>query len=350
MAKKLRWGPERLQTTLDSLREGMQILSPDFRYLYVNAAVAAHGRKAREELLGRTMTECYPGIEQTEMYAVLERCMRERTPASLENEFTYESGEKAWFELRIHPCPEGLFVLSVDVTERKELEAKLRQAHKLRALGQMAAGVAHDLKNILNPIGLWVSVLERRLAKGEEVGSTLTEIRAALKRGSETVDVLRNFARQAPERVVAQPVEIDTVAREAIELCLPRATEQPVKISMREQLAGAPSVRVDASELLSALVNLVSNAIDALPNGGSVTLASGSSEEGAWVEVADTGVGMPPEVIKRAFEPFFSTKGEAGTGLGLAMVYAFALRNRGQVKLASEPGRGTSIRLVFPPA
>ena len=102
-----------LRDVLDAWDEGMQILSPDWRYLYVNEAAARHGRKAREELYGRTMSDCYPGIETTHMFRVLERCMRERTSAVMTNEFDFPDGTKGRFDLRIKPCAEGLIVLSL---------------------------------------------------------------------------------------------------------------------------------------------------------------------------------------------------------------------------------------------
>ncbi len=122
-------------TVLDNLLEGCQVLGFDWRYLYVNHTVARHGRRTREDLLGRAMTDVYPGIEQTEMFGVLRRCMDERTAGSLENEFTYEDGSTAWFELRVEPVPEGLFVLSLDISGRKQAERSMRQQiDRLRSL------------------------------------------------------------------------------------------------------------------------------------------------------------------------------------------------------------------------
>ncbi len=120
---------------LDRLLEGCQVISADWRYLYVNDAVVRHGRRTKEELVGRTMMEAYPGIEKTDMFAALKRCMEERQSCNLENEFTYPIGGTGWFELRIEPVPEGLFVLSVDITARKRAEQAIgQQLRRLRAL------------------------------------------------------------------------------------------------------------------------------------------------------------------------------------------------------------------------
>ncbi|MBK7402380.1 MAG: PAS domain-containing protein [Myxococcales bacterium] len=119
-----------LPEALDALSEGLQVLSPDFRYLYLNAAAARQGRKTREEVLGRSMVECYPGIGETAMFAWLERCMRDRTAGTQENEFVHENGERAWFELRACPCPRGLAVVSIDITTRKGEEIELQESYR----------------------------------------------------------------------------------------------------------------------------------------------------------------------------------------------------------------------------
>jgi len=117
----------RLRETLDNMLEGCQIIGYDWRYLYVNDAAAAHGRTSKKQLLGRTMMDAYPAIDKTEMFAALRRCMEERVHVRLENEFTYRDGETGWFELSVEPVPEGIVVLSVDVSDRKRAEESLRR-------------------------------------------------------------------------------------------------------------------------------------------------------------------------------------------------------------------------------
>jgi PAS domain S-box-containing protein len=347
-----------LRDTLDLLREGIQILSPDWRYVYVNDAVAAHGRKARYELLGRTMYECYPGIERTAVFSVLQTCMRERRTEHIENEFTYDSGQRAWFELRIQPCTEGLIVLSLDITERKRLEASVRQDDKLRALGQMAAGIAHDLKNILNPIALQLQLLRSHVAGAGGAGGTfdaLATIEEAIRAGSDTVESLRRFSRKDADRT-PEPGDVNRYADLALEICRPKVREHPGVAVARERQE-APEVLVRGSEMVTAIVNLLVNAVDALPASGRIVLRTGGGRGergagdvvapwGAWIEVADDGPGMPPEVEARMFEPFFTTKPQ-GTGLGLSMVYAFIQRHGGRITVETAAGRGTVVRMWF---
>jgi len=130
---------------IEALHEGIQIISPEWRYVFVNEAVTRQGRKSREELLGRTMQECYPGIDKTPLFAVLERCMRARSGEIFETEFVFEDGRRGWFELRIRPCAAGLVIASVDVTERRTIELRLRDAYQ-QALRDLVTPVirVHD--------------------------------------------------------------------------------------------------------------------------------------------------------------------------------------------------------------
>ncbi len=137
-----------LSSTFDAIDEGVQIISPDFRYLYVNPAVARQGRKVREELLGRTMHECYPGIEQTPVFGAIASSLQKRAAATIETEFAFENGETAWFEVRIHPCPAGVIIWSVDVSARKRADAELRRAH-MQTLRALATPVVRVHEGIL---------------------------------------------------------------------------------------------------------------------------------------------------------------------------------------------------------
>lgn len=221
----------------------------------------------------------------------------------------------------------------------------LVQSEKLRALGQMAAGVSHDLKNLLNPLGLLLELLRRRIARGQDVTSVVDQLEAALKAGVETVERLREFSRQEREHT-PQRVELDREVARAAEVCLARTRQIP-GLRLREDLRSQATLLVVASELFNSIVNLVLNATEAMPSGGTISLSTGSDGTHAWIVVEDEGPGMPPEVERRVFEPFFTTKAE-GTGLGLANVYAFVRRHGGTVEVRTAPGAGTRFTLRFP--
>jgi signal transduction histidine kinase len=237
--------------------------------------------------------------------------------------------------------------------ELREQQEMLARTEKLRALGQMAAGISHDLKNILNPLSLHIQVIVRAVDRGkpEDAKASAIEMKQVVARGLQTLERLRDFSRQSKE-TKPELVELDRLAREATAIGKSRATSGGGRLPrVVEELTAPPAVSAVSGEILSALVNLVVNAIDAFREGGdTITLRSGESDAGSWIEVADNGPGMPPEVAQRVFEPFFTTKGSDGTGLGLAMVYATMQRHGGSVTVASERGKGTTFRLTLPAA
>lgn len=234
---------------------------------------------------------------------------------------------------------------------RKSQEA-LARTEKLRALGQMAAGVSHDLKNILNPLSLHLQVADRAIVRGEldDARESIAELKQVVVRGVETVERLRAYSRQAKESK-ASLVELDRLVREALGIAKPRMAATGHVLHVVQELGAPGAVLADGGEVVSALVNLMVNAIDAAgTKGKTLTLRSGEVDGGSFVDVEDDGPGMPPEVEKRVFEPFFTTKGAEGTGLGLAMVYATVQRYGGTITIDTEVGRGTRFRLWFPHA
>jgi signal transduction histidine kinase len=147
-------------------------------------------------------------------------------------------------------------------------------------------------------------------------------------------------------------VELDQIAHEALELARPRiaALRRARGIRLVEELGRPPPILAHSAELVSALLNLLVNGIDAMVDGGSLTISTGASEGGAWVRVHDQGPGIPDDVKERIFEPFFTTKGQQGTGLGLSMVYACVQRHGAKLQLDTAPGRGTTFTVWFPAA
>lgn len=222
----------------------------------------------------------------------------------------------------------------------------LFRTQKLRALGEMSAGISHDLKNLLAPLCTYVYALKRVKHDPERVAEIAERLDSSLRRGIDTVDRLRDFSRQSPERQGAEVVDLNHLLREAVEISRPRLAE----IELKLELGNPPEVRIASSDFVSAVVNLIFNAIDAMPSRGRLCIRSGESSNGGWIQVADSGPGIPPEIKSRILEPFFTTKGEEGTGLGLSMVYAFTQRHHGNVAIDSELGKGATFTLWFPAA
>ena len=170
------------ETTLDTLIEGFQLISFDWRYLYVNDAVVKHSKYTKEELLGHTMMEKYPGIEKTAMFDLLKVCMKERKADYFENEFTYPDNSKGWFELRIQPVSEGLFILSIDITERKKIEEK--RIEYINGLEQMLFMTSHRVRQPITQIMGMSSLLNTTQSTHED----LVQITNYMKKSVESLD------------------------------------------------------------------------------------------------------------------------------------------------------------------
>jgi signal transduction histidine kinase len=229
-------------------------------------------------------------------------------------------------------------------------ERALLRTEKLRALGQMAAGIAHDLKNILTPLSFRLQNLNQQLKRESPAGTQelIAEMHRIIRTGVQTIDRIRSFSRQAPESPY-EVVDPNVVAQEALAIARPRMAANRGTLSLLQtELGSPPLIKGSPAELTSALVNLICNSIDAMPGGGIITLRTREQAGSALIEVEDNGPGMSAEVEKHLFEPFFTTKGEAGTGLGLAMVYATVLRHEGTISVSTALGKGTTFSLCFP--
>jgi signal transduction histidine kinase/ActR/RegA family two-component response regulator len=240
------------------------------------------------------------------------------------------------------------------------------QQERLRALGQMASGVAHDVNNALSPIVAYSELLLSTLPDLPEVSKHyLQTINQAGGDIAQIVARMREFYRRRSDDEQLTQVNISKVIEEVIELTRPRwrdlSQRQGISINIQCELEPEPPLlHSDAGELREALINLVFNAVDAMPQGGTITFVtrsisghvskeSGASERQLHVEVKDNGIGMDEKTRQRCLEPFFSTKAQrGGTGLGLAMVYGMMQRHDGIIEIDSAPGRGTCIRLIFP--
>jgi signal transduction histidine kinase len=245
---------------------------------------------------------------------------------------------------------ESYAALEKSYSDLRESRDALARTERLRVLGQMAAGVSHDVKNILNPLGLQLELLRRRMERGEldKARETIDTMRDVIRHGVDVVDRLREFSRQAPE-AETELVDVDRVVATAVEVSKPRLAQYR-SIILDDQLGGPPPIRARASELTTAVVNLIVNAMEAMGDaGGSIRVTTAAGAGGAVIAVADTGPGMTADVERRVFEPFFTTKAE-GTGLGLAMIFAFVQRYHGRVELETAPGKGTRFTLWFPAA
>jgi signal transduction histidine kinase len=244
----------------------------------------------------------------------------------------------------------GLLLIVRDVTEQRRWEEQMARSEKLSALGQLAMGMAHDFTNLLQAI-LGHTQLIAHEPSPERLQRGLSTIEQAVRDGVETVGRIRRFARREVDRRL-EHVDLRDVVRQAIEIVRPRWSQSALKgtpVVIRQALQPVPGIQARAAELREALINLVLNAVDAMPKGGSITLET--RREGDWVAlaIADTGSGIPPEVRRRIFEPFFTTK-DSGTGLGLSIVSGIVSSYGGTIDVDSDMGVGTTFTIRLPVA
>jgi signal transduction histidine kinase/HAMP domain-containing protein len=246
--------------------------------------------------------------------------------------------------------------------ELRQTQQTVMQQERLRALGQMASGIAHDVNNALSPIVGFADLLSRGETGLTDSGKKyLQYIKTAGEDIAHIVARLREFYRQRDSGEALQSLNLNDLARQVIEMTRPRWRDIPqgrgVMIEMRSDFdANLTDLVGIETEIREALTNLIMNAVDAIPNGGAIAVRTRMGARGSansepthlMLEVSDTGVGMDEETRRRCLEPFFSTKGKRGTGLGLAMVFGVMERHGGQIDIQSESGKGTAIKLIFP--
>ena len=237
----------------------------------------------------------------------------------------------------------------------KETQHQVLQRERLHALGAMASGVTHDFNNALSVIIGFGEMALRECENDADTGRMKQYLRpmvlAALD-GAKVVTRLREFYRAGGSEEPRSAVDLNALIEEAITITQPKwrseSLGQGVKIEIETEFGEVPPAAGDPAELREALANLVFNAIDAMPSGGTITLRTRRQKEWIVMEISDTGMGMSKEVRRKCLDPFFTTKGERGTGMGLAMVYGIVERHRGTLHIESAEGRGTTFVISLP--
>jgi PAS domain S-box-containing protein len=476
-----------LAQSVDVMFEGLQVVGRDWRYLYVNETAARHGRTSPASLLGRTMMEAYPGIELTPLFVTLRECMAHRVCRKLENEFKYPDDSQGWFELQVEAVPEGLLILSSEITERKQaqlallrsredlattlscladgvitvdvagrvltmnpaaeklvgtsfemasgknlrdmlhlldantdevldlvspsnerrvlsqsavvhgiegsripvlasraslsdfsgkvrgsvialhdvtrehaLQMQLQHSQKLEALGRLAGGIAHDFNNALSVILTLSHLLEEEVAHTSSARRDVRQIGLSAEHAAGLTKQLLAFSRQ--QVMKPELLDLNTLLTSMVAL-FARVLPSNIQTEGR-QSPNLRRVRVDRGQMEQVIMNLALNAVDAMPDGGRLTLTTSNADlddayaadhvgvaPGHYVllSICDSGQGMDPQTQAKIFEPFFTTKATGkGTGLGLATVYGIVKQSGGNVWLYSELGKGTTFKIYLP--
>ena len=375
---------QRYRRFFENAIEGIFQTTPEGRYLAVNPALAriygyASPAELQEKLqdIGRQLY-----VDPRRRAEFLERMEEDGTVVNFESQVYRKDGSVIWIsENAVAERDDAGRLLYyegfvVDVTARRETEealektrdelaqslAELRatqqqvvQQERLRALGEMVTGVAHDFNNALSIILGYAEILQDQCRKhpaGNDFAEHTQTILTASLDAAEIVSRLREFHRPAEPGETQSLLSLNALVEQAVRFTRPRwsaesmARGMPIEVST--DLAVIPALRGSAPEIRELLTNLIFNAVDAMPQGGTITLRTRATGDGIELLVADTGAGMSEEVLRRCFEPFFTTKGESGSGLGLSMVYGTIERHNGTVNVKSKPGSGTTFLIHFP--
>ena len=362
----------RLRATLSSMNSWVFTLDPEGRILGNHIPDGRGGSSFPVgDVLGCRLAQLLPAEPAAALDAAAEAVLGDGVVRTVDYEITTLRPVRS-FNASLSPlrdareAPRGVTVVVHETTEARRakenaalLEAQLHQAQKMEAIGQLTGGVAHDFNNMLTAIygNLELALLERL---PEEARACIDEAQAAASSAARLTHRLLAFSRRQP----LQPHRVDPRGLvTGMEVLLQRTLGERVSIEVVVS-AGQWQCEVDGAQLESAILNLAINARDAMPDGGKITIETGNvrispeyaeEHEGlragqyVMVAVSDSGTGMSPEVQQRAFEPFFTTKGPGrGSGLGLSMVYGFVKQSNGHIKIYSEPGVGTSVKLYLP--
>jgi two-component system cell cycle sensor histidine kinase/response regulator CckA len=364
----LRESEGRFRTIFEQAGAGVaEIDSHSGRFLQINQRYGDIAGYSREEMLAQTFIEITPPEDRppdlAKMELMLTGKIREFT---LEKRYRRKDGTLVWVSRTVSPLwpagaePTTHIAVVQDITERKQLEDQLRQSQKMEAIGQLAGGVAHDFNNLLTAINGYSSLALQRIEDNNPIKSYLEEIRKAGDRAANLTRQLLAFGRK--QILKPLPLSLNDVVTDMNKM-LRRLIGENIQLSAK-LTPDLKRVKADPGQIEQVLVNLVVNARDAMPQGGSLTIETANAElgreyasthvgvnAGAFVvlAVSDTGSGMDEETQKRIFEPFFTTKEKGkGTGLGLSTVYGIVKQSEGNISAYSEPNHGTTFKVYLP--
>jgi PAS domain S-box-containing protein len=345
-----------LASLADLAPDEIYMLDSEGRFAWMNERAEASHNSLPNGLLGRHFSEIVAAESKEVAAAHLSRTLAGGEDAQCEVQVVRADGTVRFVEAHTSPRWKdgnvvGLLVFLRDMTERRRTQERMAQSDKLRAVGELAAGVAHNLNNALTVIQGRAQLLLMR-STDEATAKSLQTITRAVTEGSQTLRRILEFARRDPARDFA-PVDLAELIASSVEIARPKwqnkETEHlgPIHVSVKNQ--GAVLVLGEAAELREVIFNLLFNALDAIGEGGGM-IETGTRDEidAACFWVADTGCGMPAEVVERIFEPFYTTKGEKGTGLGLSASHGIIARHGGRIMVVSEPGEGTRFEVRLP--
>ena len=345
----LRW----LETVIETVPSLIMLADPEGRILLFNRVCEELTGYRRDEVLGRTIADLFlppEWIPVMDAHVDDPRVGQGRLPHA--HPLTTRAGEERLIEWRCVPFPlpgsrvPGVLGTGIDITERRQKEQKRIRRERLDALGEISAGVSHNLNNILTTI-LGPAQLLQRSIDNPKLLQEVEDIINSTFRARDLVHLLHQCTRGIEEGAL-QPVAVNQVVLGAVQEARAEVEARGISIEVSTALVEAPLVRGIECGLRDILVDLLLNAVDAMPEGGSVAVTTRTVGKVVRLKVSDTGAGMVEETSRRVFEPFFTTKGTVGTGLSLFAVYSTVTRWGGNIEVESAPGEGTTFTLDLP--
>jgi len=340
---------------LSDLEDAVFIFSRERRLVFASGSVEKFLGKKRSDLAGQTIAEIFPpsstlGLLIAQVSQTGRPVRSRRVPVAT----LAEGGATIAVVLLsvdlLDSLPggdsgSGLLVRLRDPEAQRKLGRELQTADRLAAISRVSSGVAHEVKNPLNAILLHVEVARSKLAQGDvNVSPQMEIISREILRLDRVVKTFLDFTR--PVELKLATVPLDDLMNEIVELARPQADASKIRVTVQEEAEGV-EIRVDRDLLKQAVLNVVVNAIEAMPEGGDLRLESSAGEDMAEIRVADTGVGIPPELREKIFRLYFTTRKE-GSGIGLAMTFRVVQLHDGTIDFTSEPGKGTTFVIRLP--
>lgn len=338
----------------DYMLEGCQLIGRDFRYLYLNDIAAKQGKQSPQDLIGRTMMECYPGIDRTPMFTLLSDCLRTKVAHSMENQFTFPDGSSGWFELRIEPIPEGAMILSLDITERKLAEERMQQLDELKSTFIKIA--SHQLRTPLTTIS-WN--LEQVLdAQGELKlpAKYHTAISLAYRFNNVVSSRLRDLLRALD--IEEQNISLQKTPTDIRQLLNAVVHNVPDKLARhRVHLADAKKtplvLNIDPEKIADALMRLIDNALVYSAADKPVEVRLKLTPRLVKIEVEDQGIGIPAQAFSHIFSRFYRasnapTQEPNASGLGLYLAKHSVELHGGTLGFWSHQGKGSLFWISLP--
>lgn len=347
----------RLYETLEHISDAFLTIDCNWCFVYLNEQAERLLNKKREELLGVNIWHAFPEARGSTFEQQYTIALRDKVTSRFTE---FYPPLNAWFEVNVYPAADGLAIYFRDVTERIEMENRLRQSQKMEAIGHLTGGIAHDFNNLLTVVLGNAELLFEELEQPDLKALAEISVKAAL-RGAELTSRLLAFARKQP--LAPKSVCVEHLIHGMLPM-LRRTLTENIQINVNTE-ANLKLADIDPGQLEVALLNLAINARDAMPEGGLIrfTLSNdvpspelndaSASPVSSFISVCveDNGVGMAEEVLARAVEPFFTTKGPGqGSGLGLSMVYGFVNQSGGSLRISSVLNNGTRVELLLPVA